>query len=389
MEKNNLRIISSSVESPEQSIIIGLAITPEEKIEIYRFRYQIYIEQMSKSLEGADHTNKLLYDELDEWGFQLYAKIGSELIGTARLNIGSPTDFPEELATSLHWNIFQNFPTETGDHNIAFCAKLMIAPRHRSSPAVYLLIAKIYELCYLNHVQFAFMVCNFFLLRLYEQMGFHRYCKNFNLGGLGLMAPLVCVVNDTDHLRAVRSPLLRIARRMGAAHTQAVDWFHEKNSEFSHMYNSQIVQEDELWSILCKNLNCPPTEAIAILRELSSAEAKKFLHCCAIFVQCEPGDLITRQGDISYAYNILVTGKLKSLTFLRPTKYYDLPGQHFGANGLTEHDKNNEDIVAIDSSEILVLSSLAFPKFFSSHQDIAHKIVQRLRTESKLKRLSM
>ena len=388
MKKNNLKAVSSTAESSEQSIIIGLAITLEEKREIYRFRYRTYVEEMCKYIEDIDHANKLLYDEYDDWSFLLYAKIGSELIATARVNIGSPAEFPRELADIFSWNTFQNYYAGNADRNLAFCARLMVAPCHRSSPALYLLMTRIYDLCYRNHVQFAFLGCNLHLIRLYEQMGFHRYFKNFTATSYGLLVPLVFAVNDTQHLRMVRSPLLRIARKMGAVHNQAVDWFHKNFTENSQIINSQVVHEDELWSLLCKSLNCPPTSTITILRDLSVADAKKFLHCCAIFVQCEPGDLIINQDHISYAYNILVTGRLKSLTFQRPIRKFTLPGQHFGANGLTEHHKHTEDIVAIDSSEILVLSGVAFQKFFSSHHDIAHKIVQSLRAETKIKRLN-
>jgi CRP-like cAMP-binding protein len=118
-------------------------------------------------------------------------------------------------------------------------------------------------------------------------------------------------------------------------------------------------------------------------------EAKKFLHCSGIFVQCDPGDIITVQGDVSYAYYILISGSLKSLTFHRPIKEYITPGQHFGANGLTEHTKHTEDIAAISFAEILVLSGIAFQKFYHSHPDIAHKTVESIISLAKKKTFSI
>lgn len=378
MINNDPQTISIVIENPENSIKIGIAITPAEKREIYHFRYQTYVEEMSKHLKDTDYTNKLLYDELDEWAVLLYAKIGSELVGSARINFGTLAQFPREVVEFLSLDTFQDFHTEHGDHTFAYAAKLMVAPSHRNSPVLYLLIAKCYDLFCSNQAQFAFAGCNFYLLRLYEQMGFHRYIKNFVYPGYGLLAPIVLVVNDIQHLRAVRSPFFRIARKRGAVNTQAVEWFHTKFTKQSSIINSQIITEEELWSALCKILACSPTEAITVLRKLSVTEAKKFLHCCGIYVQCDPGDIITNQGDVSYSLNILISGRLKSLTFHRPVKEYTLPGQHFGANGLTERTKHTEDIVAIDSAEILVLSGMAFQKFFHSYPDIAHKIVQSM-----------
>ncbi len=377
MINNSQKTLSCTTEGSEGSIEIGIAITPEEKREIYHYRFQAYVEEMSKHIEEADYTNKLLNDDLDEWGFLLYAKINSKLIATARINIGILSDFPVKVVEFLSLDRFKNYFVDNGDQRFSYCAKLFVTPSYRSSPALYLLMAKCYELSLHNQAQFVYCACNFHLLRLYEQMGFHRYSKNFVYPGYGLLTPIIFVLNDIQHLRTIRSPLFRLARKRENVDTQAVEWFYEKFIRNSPKINSQLVTEEELWSILCKGLK-QPTKAIHILRELSEAEAKKFLHSCGSLVQCDTGDIITTQGDISYSYNILLSGKLKSLTFHHPIKEYTSPGQHFGANGLTEHNKHTEDIAAINPVEILVLSGMAFPRFFHSHPDIAHKIVRAL-----------
>ncbi|GMA97961.1 cyclic nucleotide-binding domain-containing protein [Pelosinus sp. IPA-1] len=371
-------ISHATEEITEGSINIGIASTSLEKREIYQFRYQIYIEEMSKRIEKVDNVNKLLYDEFDEWGTLLFVKIGSELIATARINIGTIDDFPREEIDFLSLHAFQDCYTEGGNQKFALTTKIMIAPAHRSSQAFYLLMAKCYELCCSNQVQFMFGICNLHLIRLYEKMGTHRYCKNIFSPDYGLLTPIVLLINDIQYLRMVRSPLFRIARKRGAVNTEAVEWFHNKFIQHSPIMNSQSVTEEKLWTVLSERLACPPTESIAILSNLSIAEAKKFLHCCASYVLCDPGNLITTQGDVSYTYNILLSGKLKSLTFLHPVKEYSLPGQNFGANGLTEHNKNTEDIVATDSVEILALSGTSFQKFSHSNPEIAHRVVQNI-----------
>ncbi|MBP2629366.1 MAG: cyclic nucleotide-binding protein [Firmicutes bacterium] len=378
MTTNYQKSLTTTNEISKESLILGIATTSAEKKEIYQFRYQVYVEEMSKQLEKVDTANKLLYDEFDEWAILLFVKLGSELIATARINIGTIDDFPREEATFLSLDAFQDCPTESEHHQFAFVTKIMVAPAHRSSQAFYLLIAKCYELCFSNQVQFMFGICNFHLIRLYEKMGTHRYGKNFFLPGYGLQTPLVLLINDVEHLRMVRSPLFRIARKREAVNREAVEWFHNKFIQHSPILNSQNVTEEKLWTVLCECLGCLPTKSIMILSNLSIAEAKKFLHCCSSYVLCDPGNLITTQGDISYTYNILLSGKLKSLTFLHPVKEYSLPGQNFGANGLTEHIKHTEDIVAIESAEILILSGTSFQKFFHSNPEIAHKIVQNI-----------
>jgi hypothetical protein len=223
-----------------------------------------------------------------------------------------------------------------------------------------------------------FGICNLHLIRLYEKLGTHRYGKNVFLPDYGLLAPIVLLIDDIQYLRMVRSPLFRIARKRDAVNTQAVEWFHTRFTKHSPIINSQIVSEEELWSILCQRLSSPPTQAITILHKLSITEAKKFLHCCGVLVRCEAGDIITNQGDFSYSYDILISGRLKSVTFICPATEYTSHGQHFGANGLTEHNKHTQKIAAIDSTEILVLSGIAFRKFFHSYPEIADKIVRSI-----------
>lgn len=378
MIHSDSKVTTCSLEHTGDSMKICIAKTPEEKREIYRFRYQIYVEEMSKHLAEADYDNKLLYDELDEWAVLLYAKIGSKIIATYRINIGTIADFPEKVIEFLALDTFNDGIVEHGSHKIAYATKVMVAPAYRSSSALYLLMTKCYEICCYEQVQFLFGICNFHLLPLYEQLGCRRYYKNFFDPGLGLLFPIVMLIDDVQHFRKVRSPLFRTARKRTSLNTTAAEWFDTAFTSNLSIINTQMITEEELWSILCKRLHCLPTEIMTLLSDLSEAEAKKFLHNCGIVVQCNAGDMITFQGDASYTYNILLSGRLKSLTFQRPIKEYITPGQHFGANGLTEHNKHKEDIIATSFTEILVLSGIAFQKFYRSQPEIAHKIVQNI-----------
>ncbi|HML34607.1 MULTISPECIES: cyclic nucleotide-binding domain-containing protein [Sporomusa] len=388
MINNNEKTNSCATIISEDSIEICVAKTLEEKEEIYHFRYQIYVEEMSRHFAEVDYDNQHIYDEMDDWAVLLYAKIGSEIIATYRINIGAMADFPQKVIEFLTLDTFNNSINEHGAHKIAYATKVMVAPAHRGSPALYRLTAKCYELCCHEQVQFLFGISNFHLLRLYEQLGFRRYCKNFFYPGHGLAAPLIMLIDDAEHLRKVRSPIFRIARKRQSLNTKAVEWFDTTFTGNSSIINSQLTTEEEFWNILCKRLHGLPSAGITLLQDLSETEAKKLLHNCGILVQCAPDDIITFQGDVSYTYNILISGRLKSLTFRRPSKEYSTPGQHFGANGLTEQNTHTESIVVTNSAEILVLSGTAFQKFYRSHPEIAHKIVKSIiNTKKELARI--
>ena len=372
----NSLLKTGAEKEPNKTIRIIIASTIEEKIEIYRLRYLIYVEEMSRRLELIDHETKLLYDEMDDWGILIYAQIGIEIIGTMRVNVGKLDDFPRELVQILSLDKFQKFDTR---QNFALSTKLMVSPNYRSSQALYLLLAKGYEI-YCNHqVQFSFGGCNFFLIRLYEQLGFHRFGRNFIDPGYGLLTPIVLLVDGIDHLRAVRSPYLRIARKRESFNSQVVNWFSREFPDCLTVVNSQLFNEEMLWAYLCSRLESLPQKSIPVANVLSEEEARKLFHC-GVVVQCHAGDQIITCGDTSNELNILISGTLTTNGSPNRSANTINHGQHFGTIGLYDQSKYTEDAIATTQSEIFVLSRQSFQKFSHNNPDTANKFLQHLTT---------
>ncbi|MCC5468638.1 cyclic nucleotide-binding domain-containing protein [Pelosinus baikalensis] len=370
---NTLPIPFYQKKALEEPIVIGIATTPEEKMEIYRLRYRIYAEEISYKLVSADHSNKLLYDELDEWGILLYVRVGTELIGTARMNVGRISDFPSELVQIFLMNKFHEFYKEEDKQNFSFISKGMISPDYRSSQALNMLMEKIYELYLNNQVQFGFVNCNFHLISLHEHYGSRRLGVNYVDPNLGLMASFVMLIDDIEHLRAVGSPLINIASKKRTLNNRVVDWFHSEFAETTSIINSQLISEDELWVILCNRLGNAPNKIIPILKGLSVTQAKKILHCCGVVVPCPAGSYIVSRGDVSNELNILLSGTIQS-----SGKNNTSPDKYLGAIGLVNRTKHTVNIIAATNVEILVLSFHYFQKFRRSCPEIAKKVLHNL-----------
>lgn len=355
------------------AIEIAVATTREEKLKIYHLRYRIYAEEMRKRFPNMDHLNRLLYDELDDWGILLYAKSGSDIIGTLRINIGEVSDFSPFWVQALSLRRFAQF---NNNQKFAYTSKFMVLPAYRNSTVPYLLSSKSYEIYCKQQILFSFGVCNFHLIRLYEQFGFQRFGRNFVDEGYGLLTPYVLLVDDIEHLQTVRSPFFRQARKRTHLNTQAKKWFYAEFAETSSIINSQLVCPEYLWKVLFSRLKASPTQVIAILQGLSDTDAMKFIHRCGVIVQCHSEDRITFQGDTSYAFNILISGILESKKRSIPDSRTILPGQPIGINGLIDHPPHPDGTIAVTNAEVLVLSSLAFPKFCNSYPNIAGQIMQ-------------
>jgi len=361
----------------EESIQIGIASTDEEKAEIYRLRYRIYIEEMQRDPISTDHSSKLLYDEMDTWAHLIYAKVGSEFIGTMRINIGTIDQFPLDMVRVLSLDKVKGFFKDHDNKLIGSSTKLMVSQQYRNSAALHLLTAKGYELYCNHHVRFNFGGCNFYLLRLYELMGCRRFGTNFVDPGYGLLTPIVWIIDDIDHLKAVRSPFFRIARNQKGFNSSSADWFLKEFPEVLKMINSQLITEEELWAVFCNRLGARPEASISALQGLSATEASKFLYRCGVVVQCHIGDQIISRGMASEELNILLSGELLASTQYQG-KSVVLPGQHFGTIGLSGPSIQQVDIEAATPAEIVVISRQYFRKFSLSHPDVTNHILKNL-----------
>ncbi|WP_312562486.1 cyclic nucleotide-binding domain-containing protein [Anaerospora sp.] len=365
----------------ESSIQIGIAATDAEKEKIFHLRYEIYVEEMKRQPNLADHRSKQLVDEIDKWAILLYAKVGTEYIGTMRINIGSIDEFPSDLANVLLMNRFRQFCNTSGNPLVAFSSKLMVSKQYRNSAALHLLSAKGYELYCNHHVRFNFGGCNFYLLRLYEQIGCRRFGRSFEDPGYGLLHPFILLVDDISHLKAVRSPFFRKARKREGLNSAATDWFFNEFPEAASMINSQLVTEGELWNIVTNHFSASgsPESVIPVLRGLSETEASIFLFRCGVIVQCHAKDRIITRGLISEELNILLSGRLVASKHLLQEKRLILPGQSFGAIGLSGPAIQQMDFEAATPAEIMVISRQYFRKFSVAYPDIANAILQNLK----------
>lgn len=374
MSVHSHEIAPNSAVQKEDALVVNIAVTPEEKQAIYRFRYRIYANEISYHGTGIDHERQLLYDEMDEWAILLYTTSNTEIIGTLRINIGSINDFPLELAQSLQMSQFQKFMQNSTRQSFAYVSKGMIASSYRGSGVHFILAQKSYEFFQENRVQFGFLICNHYLIPFHEHHGYQRYGQSFTDSVVGLVAPLALLVEDVHHLRAVHSPFVAMAQRK--TNKQVSNWFHAEFPEAAKAINSQLISKSALWTLLSARLGSAPHRFIPLLNGLSAAQAKLFLHTCGIIVSYRAQEQIMTRGDRCHEVTILLSGAVTTVENADDPPV--LPGRHFGGVGLVERTGYPISMQTTTDSELLLLTHKAFPKFSRQHPEIAAKIVQNL-----------
>lgn len=71
---------------------------PHERERIYRFLYEIWSDEFSRTMDGMDHRHRLMKDSLDETARHFFAIDSSgRILGCVRINIIQASPLPEKL----------------------------------------------------------------------------------------------------------------------------------------------------------------------------------------------------------------------------------------------------------------------------------------------------
>jgi N-acyl-L-homoserine lactone synthetase len=188
---------------------IRAAATPQEREEVCRFRYQVYVEEMGKKLRHANHGERILREPFDDDSVLLYALEGGEVLGTLRWTPCAPHFLGPHLCRALELTRFTRlFRPE----RISFTSRFMVTARCRKSLVAGKLVQSVYRLARERDVQFDFIHASPALVSFYEHVGHRRYAGSFIDPDAGAQVPMVLVLEDVEHLHRVRSPFLRLAR---------------------------------------------------------------------------------------------------------------------------------------------------------------------------------
>jgi hypothetical protein len=182
-------------------IEIRLAKTTNEREQIYRFRYQIYSEEMGRRQDYADHDRRMIVEPLDVTGKVFGAWEDGSVVGTVRTNFARDFD----LGYYEHLYSLQRAGAYHPQHT-SITTKLMVAKNHRGWNLAVLLAVAAYKTLRENGIEFDFIDCNSHLVPLFFKWGYRLYKENAEHPEYGKVTPLVLALGDIQHLREVRSP---------------------------------------------------------------------------------------------------------------------------------------------------------------------------------------
>ncbi len=374
---NKKQNFEAAIETEWSHIKVHDAHTKEEKEAIYHFRYQIHIREMKRIIPSTDHYRKVIIDELDSWSQQAYAQLANgRIVGAVRATFGRANDFPAGLAKTFQLERFQRFSPNT--KNICFGTKMMVDPLYRKTPVFFHLLTHCYKFLREHNIHFNLSGCNPYLLPMYEQLGYQSFAPGFQDPGYGFVVPILLMPEDIEHLSAIRSPYLRIAKKYTNS-TAARKWYLTNFPEASHYPVSTFTSEQQRWSFVKQRINDPLT-ALTALKSLDENEVKILLHM-ATPVECRQGSEFIHQGDVCNELNLLITG-IMSIANHAGHVVRAKCGDILGTVGLFAQTHHQVSAIAVEDCEILTISRIPFEKLQRSHPELSTKLRLNLYKEA-------
>ncbi|HWR44214.1 cyclic nucleotide-binding domain-containing protein [Sporomusa sp.] len=362
-------------EKADSSLQVRIATQSWEKSEIYRLRYEVYVQEMAKPLGSTIDKTKQIVDSLDDRSALIYVQAGSAIVATQRITIAAAEDYPIDLAEAFHMHKFKTLYTDFSDPHFGLGTKLAIKAQYRNSPALYLILAEAYRLMRDQKIPICFTGGNPYVIPLYERVGFRRFAHTFTDPGYSLLIPLVMLLEDTDHLKAVKSPIMRLARKYVNDVTMA-QRFLQLFPEASKCLNTQLVTRKSLWEYLERTLGDSPL-TIPVFKHLDAESIMDLLLAGMVF-SCAEGDCILYQDSICNDLYILISGNLVSTS---PSGSYILgPGEYFGGITRPNQSRQAESVSTLTDSELFMIPRQAFERYQNLHQEASEILLSNLKS---------
>jgi len=332
---------------------VSIARTQEEREAIYRFRYQVYVEELKRDYPDADHKRKWLHDEDDEKDYTVnfYSGAQDDVTGAVRLLLWRPGQVPENYSRMFSMETFPGLEelvtSEVG--------RLMIRPDQRGNDTFPTLMCAMYEHLVQQDAQLCFLYCVPGLVKHYRKtIGARPYGGRLVPAGSSTGIPMVVVVSDTDYFRESGSVLAGLSEeRFGPDGRPKLD-----TSPFSHVLEGDSVpvklDQNAVWGEFHHQLLEHESSLPTFLSSLSP-EVLKELAASGFILNLSAGDVVAREGTEEREMYVILKGLFEVISHGKRLAILE-KGDLFGEIAFfTEAGQRSADVRSMDDGELLVL----------------------------------
>jgi len=265
--------------------------TAAEREAIYRFRYQVYVEEL-RHADEADHERKWLKQDEDEQpGTTLLYTGPDDITSTVRVRVWKPGEVPPAVFAVTSMDRFPGIERLGVSH----IGRMTIRRSLRGKLVLPSLLAGTYEFLAGEGVDLAFLDCVPGIVRQYRQLGARPYGGRLIDLGHSPGIPLVIVLSDYEHLKrsgSIVAPLVK--KHFGPGKRAPLDL-----APYRHLFDNGAVpvefDPEKVWEALQDRL-LASDEKIPTFVDALSPGALFHLSESGYLLDVKAGDLLTRAG---------------------------------------------------------------------------------------------
>ena len=345
---------------------IHLAESEDEKEAVYRFRYDVYVEEMGRYGATADHANRRLIEPEDATARIFYAAEDGVVVATSRFSWGGDAPFSQRLVEHYH---LEPFLAEMAPERIAVGERGMVVPRLRGGELFRELGLFSRHFISEKRIELIFGACEPHLLSLYVGQGSRTFSRrNINSNEAGFLIPIVSVVEDVEYLRRIGSPNAATAKDWGDD-ARIPDCVHRLITNGGNVISQRLTASGAFWGEVHGALERLGQARVAAFDGLSEEQAQRSLSKSNI-IECVAGDRILKKGGVARNMFVVLDGALEvrdADTLVRVLS----PGDVFGEIAFLLEQPRSADVYAATDARILSLSEGTLRKLIESDPDVA------------------
>jgi predicted GNAT family N-acyltransferase len=354
------------------NVKICIASSEEERSSVYRFRYDIFVQELNLFQESADHNDESFSDEHDPTAHLIYAKDDDGIIGTVRINWGGDAPLSREFREAYHLTRFEGVaPPES----FMIVTRLAVEKGARGGRLALLLMRFCATFGKEHNAYLSFCDCQPHLLRLYESLGFRPYAPPYNDPSYGIMVPLLNIGPDSEHLAAVQSPLTKIL----SGWKPPVN-LEEIRSLIPVVPSVREVQASKVGGTRDKIRSLAETlgdTTFGLFDGLNEAETDAVLARSHV-ISCNKGDYVIREGTVTNTVFSIIEGELE-VRIDNEIICVMMAGECFGELSLLHNIPRTADVIVHrEHAVVLSLSETNLQRLISSESKLASKFLINL-----------
>ncbi len=352
-------------------IHVRFAETQADQTAIYRLRYQIYIEELRRK-EPADHDRRLMPDPPGRKSRLLLTEHDGAVIGTLRLDWGGDGQFSAEDRVIYRLDELERI---VRPEQIAIFSRFMTALDYRGGDAPGLLIDAMIRFVLAHQIRVLLCDCRPPLINTYLRLGFRVFGDLVNEASVGVLVPLILLIDDHDHMASVGSRIHPFVSLV-AADTALRDRLLALLPAEPKAATLESPQDAPHWTRMLEVLTAVSPERFPIFQGLSVADVARLTSMSNVIV-CGAGDLIIRQGTIDSMVCVVLQGAVDVVRDGRVIQRRHA-GSVLGEIGFLVNAPRTADIVAACDSRLICLRQSTMAALIATEPGVAAPLLFNL-----------